>query len=81
MVDAVFLEFPFPEGVDGEALTALVPAAADVDIMTAGRVTQYFADPDAPPPLTVSAGLVLLDGHGVDIRGRAGVVVGKGTPF
>lgn len=81
VVDAVFLEFPFPEGVDGEALTALVPAAADVDIMTAGRVTQYFADPDAPPPLTVSAGLVLLDGHGVDIRGRAGVVVGEGTPF
>lgn len=80
-VDAVFLEFPFPPGVDGESLTALVPAGADVDIMTPGRVAGYFADPDAPPPLTVTAGLELLDGYGVDIRGRTGLVVGGDDPF
>lgn len=81
VLDAVFLEFPFPGGIDGNALTDLVPAAVDVDIMTAGRITEYFADPDGLPPLTVSAGLELLDGHGVDIRGRAGVVVGPDIPF
>ncbi|MEZ4411359.1 MAG: bifunctional 5,10-methylenetetrahydrofolate dehydrogenase/5,10-methenyltetrahydrofolate cyclohydrolase [Gemmatimonadales bacterium] len=81
VVDAVFLEFPFPDGIDGDALTDLVPAADDVDIMTARRITEYFAAPDGLPPLTVSAGLELLDGHGVDIRGRAGVVVGPDIPF
>lgn len=79
--DAVFLEFPFPDRVDGDALIALVPASTDVDIMTADGVGRFFADPDAPPPLTVSAGLALLDGHAVDIRGRPGVVVGDDTPF
>jgi methylenetetrahydrofolate dehydrogenase (NADP+)/methenyltetrahydrofolate cyclohydrolase len=81
VLDAVFLEFPFPGGIDGNALTDLVPAAVDVDIMTAGRITEYFADPDGLPPLTVSAGLELLNGHGVDIRGRVGVVVGPDVPF
>lgn len=80
-VDAVFLEFPFPSGVEGAALTALVPEWADVDIMTPGRVVRYFADPTAPPPLTVSAGLELLDGYRVDIRGRTGVVVGEDDAF
>lgn len=79
--DAVFLEFPFPDRVDGNALTAMVPTSTDVDIMTAGRVTEYFADPHALPPLTVSAGLELIDGYGVDIRGRVGVVVGPDIPF
>ena len=81
VVDAVFLEFPFPDGIDGDALTDLVPAAVDVDIMTAGRIAEYFTGSDGLPPLTVSAGLELLDGHGVDIRGRAGVVVGPDIPF
>lgn len=79
--DAVFLEFPFPDEVDGDALTAMVPASTDVDVMTAGCVARFFADPDAPPPLTVSAGLELLDGHGVEIRGRTGVVAGDDNPF
>lgn len=80
-VDAVFLEFPFPPGVDGDALTALVPEHADVDVMTPGRIAQYFADEDDSPPLTVSAGLELLDGFGLDIRGRRGVMVGEDNPF
>ncbi len=80
-VDAVFLEFPFPSGVEGTALTALVPECADVDIMTPGRIARYFADPTSPPPLTVSAGLELLDAYRVDIRGRTGVVVGEDDSF
>lgn len=80
-LDGVFLEFPFPDDIDGEALSAMIPEAIDVDIMTEGRIARYFADRGAPPPLTVTAGLDLLDGYEVDIAGRPGLVVGPDIPF
>jgi len=80
-VDGVFLEFPFPEGIDEAALCGLVPEVADIDVMTAGQVAAFFAQPDASPPLTVSAGLELLDRAGVDLSGRTGFVVGPDIPF
>lgn len=80
-LDGVFLEFPFPPDVDGAALAAMVPEAVDVDIMTAARIEQFFSGRDAPPPLTVSAGLELLEHHDVDIAGRVGVIVGQNDPF
>ncbi len=79
--DGVFLEFPFPDEIDGDALIAMIPEAADVDIMGGGRIGQFFSRLDAPPPLTVSAGLELLDGYQIDIVGRSGVVVGQDIPF
>ena len=80
-VDAVFLEFPFPPQIDGDALMAVVPETLDVDVMTTGRIRRYLEDSEGPPPLTVEAALALLDGYDVDITGLDGVVVGEPSPF
>ncbi len=79
--DAIFLEFPFPPNIDGDALAALIPDVLDVDTMTIGRIAEFYANPNALPPLTVTAALELLDAFGVAITGRTGVVVGATTPF
>jgi methylenetetrahydrofolate dehydrogenase (NADP+)/methenyltetrahydrofolate cyclohydrolase len=79
--DGVFVEFPFPAGVEEEALTALIPEAADLDIMTPARIRRYLADPDSLPPLTVAAGIELLDAYGVETAGLRGLVVAEPSPF
>lgn len=80
-LDAVFLEFPFPEGVDGDALIDAIPPALDVDIMTPARSARFMAAEDPRPPLTVAAGLALLDGYTIDIGGRSWAVLGDDLPF
>lgn len=67
--DAVFLQFPFPPGVDGEALVARIPPEADIDALGP-------AAPAGRPPLTAAGLLALLDHHGVRLEGRGGVLVG-----
>lgn len=79
--DAIFLEFPFPPTIDGDALVAMVPEVLDVDVMTIGRIAEFYANPHALPPLTVTAALELLDAFGVDVAGRSGIVVGDASPF
>ncbi|HEX7119363.1 MAG TPA: tetrahydrofolate dehydrogenase/cyclohydrolase catalytic domain-containing protein [Longimicrobiales bacterium] len=79
--DAVFVEFPFPPDVDGDAVMECVPEALDVDVMTPGRIRRYLEDASGPPPLTVTAALELLDGYAVDVAGLAGVVVAEVAPF
>lgn len=79
--DAVFLEFPFPDQVDGNALVDLVPASYDVDIMTDEQVSAYMSGATNVPPLTVSAGLELLDAYGVNVSGKSGCIVGPDIPF
>lgn len=78
--DGLFLEFPFPDGVDDGALVAALPVELDVDVMTEARIAAFHAG-DGPPPVTVSAGLGLLDDGGVSIAGLRGVVVAEPSPF
>lgn len=78
--DGLFLEFPFPDGVDEGAVVAALPAELDVDIMSAERTAAFRAG-DGPPPVTVSAGLGLLDDAGIAIEGLRGVVVADPSPF
>lgn len=80
-VDGIFLEFPFPGQVDVEALIQVVPERLDVDVMTPGRVHRYLTAQEGPPPITVTAGMRLLDGFGVRVEGLDGVVVSESTPF
>ncbi|HEX6308155.1 MAG TPA: tetrahydrofolate dehydrogenase/cyclohydrolase catalytic domain-containing protein [Longimicrobiales bacterium] len=80
-VDGVFLQFPFPAAIDGDALAASVPGAVDVDIMTPGRTAAYLEGTSPYPPVTVSAGLLLLEEYGIDIDGVSGVVVAEESPF
>lgn len=79
--DGVFLQFPFPASIDAEALTAAIPEHADVDVMTPGRIRRYLSGHDELPPVTVSAGVALLDAYGVDVRGLRGVVLSGPGPF
>jgi methylenetetrahydrofolate dehydrogenase (NADP+)/methenyltetrahydrofolate cyclohydrolase len=79
--DGVFVEFPFPAGVDGDSIVALIPEAEDLDIMTTSRVRRYLAGLDTLPPLTISAGLELLDAYGVETKGLQGIVVAESGPF
>jgi len=79
--DAVFLEFPFPNGVDVEAIAALIPDPLDVDVMGDAAVGRFFARHDGEPPLTVSAGLGLLDRYRVDVAGLPAIVIGDPSPF
>lgn len=80
-LDGVFVQIPFPDGVDGDALVAAVPIELDVDIMTPVRTARYMNGTDALPPVTVSAALLLLDEYDVSIEGRRGIVVAEEHPF
>lgn len=80
-VDAVFVEFPFPTQVDAEEIVAAIPPRLDVDVMTPERTRRYLEEGEGPPPLTVSAGLALLDRFDVDVAGLDGVVVAEPSPY
>ena len=79
--DAAFVEFPFPDGVDGDAVMAQVPESLDVDVMTPGRVREYLEKGAGAPPLTIAAALALLDRYDVSVAGLDGIVVGEPAPF
>jgi methylenetetrahydrofolate dehydrogenase (NADP+) / methenyltetrahydrofolate cyclohydrolase len=79
--DALFLEFPFPAGVDGDLVCHALPEALDLDVMGPRAVAHYLAHADAAPPLTVAAALLLLDAGQVSVDGLRGVLVGEDIPF
>jgi methylenetetrahydrofolate dehydrogenase (NADP+) / methenyltetrahydrofolate cyclohydrolase len=79
--DGVFVQFPFPPGFDGAALMAAIPPVLDVDVMTDAAIDRFMSDAHAEPPVTVTAGLLLLDEYGVDVAGLEGVVVAEPGPF
>jgi methylenetetrahydrofolate dehydrogenase (NADP+) / methenyltetrahydrofolate cyclohydrolase len=79
--DAVFVQIPFPAEIDGDAFAAAIPEELDVDVMTPARVARFLTGDASLAPVTVSAGLLLLDAYGVAVTGRRGVVVADDTPF
>jgi methylenetetrahydrofolate dehydrogenase (NADP+) / methenyltetrahydrofolate cyclohydrolase len=79
--DGVFVQVPYPAHIDGAAVEAAVPVAADVDIMTTARIDAYLSGTDDTPPLTVAAALLLLDAYAVGIAGRRTVLVAEESPF
>lgn len=79
--DAVFVQFPFPAELDGDAFAAAIPPGADIDLMHPDRVRAYLAGGPMAPPLTVRAILALLETGETRLDGREVAVVGSGTPF
>jgi methylenetetrahydrofolate dehydrogenase (NADP+)/methenyltetrahydrofolate cyclohydrolase len=79
--DGVFLQFPFPETIDGDAFAAALPVELDVDIMTPVRTAGFMNGLAALPPVTVSACILLLDAYGVPIAERRGIIVADESPF
>lgn len=80
-LDAMFVQFPYPDPAWGPEIEAAIPAEIDVDVMSPAAVRRFRDDPAAPPPVTVSAALELLDAHGVTVAGRYGVVVATPSEF
>ncbi len=79
--DAILLQVPFPPDIDLDVLVAAVPPEADVDVMRPARFQAFMAGRLDRPPATVAAVLALLEDGPVDVRGRAGVVIGEEMPF
>lgn len=79
--DAILLQVPFPPDIDLDMLVAAVPPEADVDVMRTERFQAFMAGRLDHPPATVAAVLALLEDGRVDLRGRAGVVIGQEMPF
>lgn len=79
--DAVFLQVPFPPHVSELELAREIPAASDVDTMNPAVADRYFEIGDVPPPVTVTAALLLFDAFAVSIAGTMGVVIADLSPF
>jgi methylenetetrahydrofolate dehydrogenase (NADP+)/methenyltetrahydrofolate cyclohydrolase len=79
--DGVFVQFPFPGTIAGDAFAAALPVELDVDIMTPVRTARFMNGHAALPPVTVSACLLLLDAYGVSIVERRGIIVADESPF
>jgi methylenetetrahydrofolate dehydrogenase (NADP+) / methenyltetrahydrofolate cyclohydrolase len=79
--DGVFVQFPFPDTIDGDAFASAVPVELDVDVMTPVRTARYMNGNDELPPVTVSAAELLLEEYGVSIEGRRGIVIADEHPF
>jgi methylenetetrahydrofolate dehydrogenase (NADP+)/methenyltetrahydrofolate cyclohydrolase len=79
--DGVFLQFPFPAHVDDDALANAIPEILDIDVMSPGRIARYLASRDEDPPVTVAAGIALLDAYDVDSRDLPGLVIADPSPF
>lgn len=78
--DGLFLQFPFPDSIRGDALCAAIPPSHDVDVMSPACVERYRSG-GALAPVTVEAGVALLDAYGVDVAGRDGVVIAQPDEF
>jgi methylenetetrahydrofolate dehydrogenase (NADP+) / methenyltetrahydrofolate cyclohydrolase len=77
VVSGILLQLPVPDGLDGNALTALISPDKDVDGLTpisAGRLAQ--GSPGLRP-CTPAGVLALLDTQGVELEGAEAVVVGR----
>jgi len=79
--DGVFVQFPFPRGFDGDLISAMIPADADIDLMRPQSVLEFLDGARSDPPLTVVAALELLRAHGISVQGHSALVVGERTRF
>jgi methylenetetrahydrofolate dehydrogenase (NADP+) / methenyltetrahydrofolate cyclohydrolase len=76
-VSGILLQLPTPRQVDGQALTALIPASKDVDGLTpisAGLLAQNRA---GLRPCTPSGVMELLRRYEVPLQGAEAVVIGR----
>jgi methylenetetrahydrofolate dehydrogenase (NADP+)/methenyltetrahydrofolate cyclohydrolase len=76
-VHGIILQTPLPEGANLTALAAAIPPAKDVDGASPESIGRLVAGLPAFAPATAEAVLALLDYHGVELRGRHAVVVGR----
>lgn len=84
-VHGILVQLPLPEGHTADEVVAAVPAAKDVDGLTAENVAALVLGREGLVPCTPAGCLELLDRHGIGLEGREVVVIGRsmlvGKPF
>jgi methylenetetrahydrofolate dehydrogenase (NADP+) / methenyltetrahydrofolate cyclohydrolase len=76
-VDGILVQLPLPEHMDEPKVLRAVDPAKDVDgfhVLNAGRL--YLGEPFLVPA-TPSGVMVMLARHGVDLKGKEAVVIGR----
>jgi methylenetetrahydrofolate dehydrogenase (NADP+)/methenyltetrahydrofolate cyclohydrolase len=76
-VNGVLLQLPLPGDLDGDALTAMIDPAKDVDGLTPVNVGLLSLGAPGLRPCTPSGVIELLDRSGVELEGAEAVVVGR----
>jgi methylenetetrahydrofolate dehydrogenase (NADP+) / methenyltetrahydrofolate cyclohydrolase len=76
-VSGVLLQLPLPNGLDGVALSALIPPEKDVDGLTPVSVGRLNQGAPGLRPCTPLGVIEMLDRYEVSIEGAEAVVVGR----
>jgi methylenetetrahydrofolate dehydrogenase (NADP+)/methenyltetrahydrofolate cyclohydrolase len=76
-VDAILVQLPLPEGLDGEALIERIRPAKDADGLHPFNLGRLVLDRPGPRPCTPSGVLRILDHYQIPVRGARVVVAGR----
>jgi methylenetetrahydrofolate dehydrogenase (NADP+) / methenyltetrahydrofolate cyclohydrolase len=76
-VHGVLLQLPLPGHLDGDALTALIDPAKDVDGLTPANAGRLAQGRPGLRPCTPAGVIELLDAYDVPLEGARAVVVGR----
>jgi methylenetetrahydrofolate dehydrogenase (NADP+) / methenyltetrahydrofolate cyclohydrolase len=76
-VSGILLQLPVPEGLDGEALTAMITPDKDVDGLTPVSAGRLMHGSPGLRPATPLGVIELLDRYEVPLEGAEAVVVGR----
>jgi methylenetetrahydrofolate dehydrogenase (NADP+) / methenyltetrahydrofolate cyclohydrolase len=76
-VNGILLQLPLPAGLDGDAMTALISPAKDVDGLTPTNAGLLSQGRPGLVPCTPAGVIELLDSAGVALEGADAVVIGR----
>jgi methylenetetrahydrofolate dehydrogenase (NADP+)/methenyltetrahydrofolate cyclohydrolase len=77
-VDAYLMQYPFPKGLDYEALLLRMDPAKDVDGLHPVSLGKLVMGTDGPLPCTPHGIVELLHAYGVELAGAHVVIIGRG---
>jgi len=76
-VHGILLQLPLPDGVDASALIDLIPAAKDVDGLTAENLGRLLRGKPHLVPCTPLGVMRLMEQYNIPTQGRKAVVIGR----
>jgi methylenetetrahydrofolate dehydrogenase (NADP+)/methenyltetrahydrofolate cyclohydrolase len=76
-VDGILVQMPLPRGLDSDAVIAAIDASKDADGLHPVSQGALFTGRPGLRPCTPSGCMHLIDGTGVELRGKIAVVVGR----
>jgi methylenetetrahydrofolate dehydrogenase (NADP+)/methenyltetrahydrofolate cyclohydrolase len=77
-IDAYLLQYPFPKGLDYEALVLRADPAKDVDGLHPVNLGKLVMGVDGPLPCTPAGIVELLHAYDIELAGAHVVVIGRG---